>query len=373
MRVILIADRLFASRERDMLRRLQIGLADEGVRTLVLLPPEADRSVQVALAGHTATLPLRGPLMTARAFYGEVSARITEAWGDSASEPVAAVHVFGGRSWDVGLSLSQRFGAGMVAEVWRAGLIGSVRALHARAAGRVPLVLSCPGDVLAERVRETVPKADVRSIQWGVHTSVASPRRVGSVTSVMLCGSGRDSAPFVQAFEAIVRASESAVPVMIFADATSAERSKLWRAAKDLDALDRLSLIDEMEARRHLVLRGAVVVQPEARGEHRSIVLDAMAHHAAVVAKRDDLVEALAGSSPAVLVEDGGSEEWTTEVRRVLADHSLREGVGLDCHAWAAANHRATAHIAAVERMYRSMLDPAPIPFAPDGGSAAGR
>ncbi len=39
MRILIIADESFASRERAMLSRLEVGLADEGVRVVHVIPP----------------------------------------------------------------------------------------------------------------------------------------------------------------------------------------------------------------------------------------------------------------------------------------------------------------------------------------------
>src|SRR5690606_20945714 len=51
MRVLLLADRSFATREHAMLRRLEIGLIDEGLRVVRANPPVPNPEPTTGLAG----------------------------------------------------------------------------------------------------------------------------------------------------------------------------------------------------------------------------------------------------------------------------------------------------------------------------------
>ena len=114
----------------------------------------------------------------------------------------------------------------------------------------------------------------------------------------------------MSAFEGVVSAMPGERLYHLFVDAEAAHRTGIWPVARGLGVLDRLSLIDEMEGRRELVLRGDVLVQSDARGEQRSLVLDAMASGMIVLAAEDPMVSYLVNGRTARTVSGTRSDEW---------------------------------------------------------------
>ncbi|MFG0259382.1 MAG: hypothetical protein ACF8LK_03435, partial [Phycisphaerales bacterium JB041] len=106
MRVVLLADRRFASRERSMLARLQVGLADEGIRVVLALPrgfaQDSDELFQETVEFEETGLP-----MSLRWRAGEVAAKL-RASERASDDPARIVHVFGGSLWPFGLALAEK-------------------------------------------------------------------------------------------------------------------------------------------------------------------------------------------------------------------------------------------------------------------------
>lgn len=367
MRVVLLADRRFASRERAMLARLQVGLADEGVRVVLALPrgfePRDD-----GLFGQTVEFEETGLPLSLSWRAGEVAATL-RATKKPSEEPTRIVHVFGGSLWPFGLALAERLEAALVIEVWRAGLVRQAYRLATRAHGRTGTVIICPDSALAAQCEREIPGIPVRHSPWGVYTDkpLREVFRPGAAWSVMIAGAGFDKAAFTACFEAIADIAREHPDMLVFVDAVAARRADLWKLAEKLGVRAQVSLVDEMDANRDLVLRGDVLVLPEARGEQRTLVLEAMSVGMPVVAARDDANTSLIDERSALLVTPGDRQGWSRQLRRLFGEggrraHSIEELL-VSARAFVATEHRPSRQVGGVIEAYEAAIGKPSIPF----------
>ena len=353
MRVIIITDAKFASRERAMLARLEVGLADEGLHVVQALP--ADLTVQDeslfrrVVRFEQVGLPLSLGFRVARV------AEQLERLDEPTHAGPTVVHAFGGASWRFAAELARQLDAGLVIEVWRAGLLQP--ALRFRPRLPEPPTCLCPDAALAERLA-TLGAPRVRRAPWGVFNS---PRTDAVLTrdrawSLMFAGSGHDARGYGAAFDAVVRLAARFADLLIFADALAAERSGLWGMASRAGLRERLSLVDEMDANRELVLRGDVLILPEARGEQRTLVLDAMASGVPVVALADPLNTSLVDTVTASLVRAPVADAWHTAIDALLADPLATRALAARAGEFVRTNHRTSQHVAGVIAAYEQVV-----------------
>lgn len=360
MRVLVIADEAFATRERIMLSRLEIGLADEGVRVVRAIPErvltaENAPMLSASLTFDDSKLPFMRGVRAARL---AESARAV-AWSSEGSSAASAhgrvvdvIHAFGGGAWQLGLDLAQRLHACVAFEVWREGLAQRAAAYSARVPS-IPRVFLAP-DRTIERRLLAADVRDVRLAPWGVHASSRTrPAMDGSrAFSVVITGGGRDKAATLACVEGVAAAITPVPNAMMFVDAIAAQRAGVWSLAKRLRILDRLSLIDDLEARRELAIRADVMIQPEATGEQRSLLLDAMASGMVVLAAADPAVSWLIDNESAWLLEAPTAGAWTKLVTRVLERPEDARQLTIRAAQRVSVEHRATAHVASVLGAY---------------------
>lgn len=421
MRLLMLPDFDLFTRERAMLARLQIGLADEGVRVLAGVPASAldpgsedehraavgggrgDRGLPgdeaAARPGLDSTLPGgpgvsgpglgagglsgglggfgglfattvkfadRGSALTARLRVSALMRSLAEA---APQEPGAAaladvVYAAGAGVWAASLDVARRLGAGLMVEVWSAGLIGEAAALARQGARRgVPVTLLAPDDVMRtalERATGSVATgaggamgaagalgagsgggggAAVRPSAWGVHPAEGrhAPIDVSRSLSVAILASGRDGPGLRQAIDALAMVAREAPTLLAFVDSAVARAQPVWRWATSGAGVsaggaggsvapglgDRLSVIADLEGRRELVLQADVLLVPEALGEHRSLVLDAMAAGMLVVARPDPMVDWLGDAGLCRLVPAAGAGPLAAALLELVRDAGL--------------------------------------------------
>ena len=384
MRVLILADRSFAIRERALLSRLEVGLADEGVRVTHAVP----RSVTVADAAaptgeifaRRVTYEDRGPRLFRRARARQLVADLARGREGSPDPLVDVVHVFGEGAWELAAELAGLLEAGLAVEVWRADLVGP--AARIRGAGDAderpgaPVVLFGATPPIEKLLREEVERAGaagsggkaVRAATWGVHTP-ARPHDLldpGRVPSILLVGSARGPARIAAALQGVAAVTVATEP-LVFADAEMCRRAAVWPLVNRLGLTARFTLVPEVEARRELTLRSDLVLLPEASGELRSFVLDAMAAGLVVMGPADPMVPLLIEGRTGRLIDRPAPDRWTAAIASVLADPGAARALAASARDYTRAHHRATAHVAAALDAYEWMTAEA-LPFRKPGG-----
>ncbi len=269
-------------------------------------------------------------------------------------EGVDVVHVFGGAAWRLAEELAAEMKCGLAVEVWRYGLCE--RAAEWDFARPGAPTLMAPDGTIERQLKKVAPRARVVHDPWGVLPADARDIfKMDRSWSVMMVGTGRDAAAFSAALTGLAPVLAQHPGVLVFCDAHAAQRAELWAVARRLNILDRLSLIEDLEGRRDLLLQGDVLVHPEASGEQRSILLEAMAHGVVVVAARDPQVSTLVEGRSARLVEGADAGAWKRVLGEVLGDPAGARSLALAAQAFVREQRKASGHVRAVIGAYEAI------------------
>lgn len=362
MRVLVLADGIFASRERVMLSRLEVGLADEGFRVVHAVPARAGAAAHAELFSRTIAyndepMPF-GDRFRARHLLKNLDPDPTDT-----PQPLDIIHVFGGPCWRVARLLAERTGAVLVLEVWRFGL--AARAGQPAWSRRGDAAFLAP-DPSIERALRNAGASTVRAAPWGVHAA-STPRPVlveGRAAAIMIVGGGREPASVHAVLHALGAARRAGHEFMAFLDARAARRAGAWQVAERLDLLERISLIDELEGRRDLLLQGDVLVHPDRSGEQRSIVLDAMGAGMIVLASADPHVSILQEGRTCRLVRAATADAWTTALGETLNNPDASRALARSALEFVRAERPAAGYVKAVLDTYAWLTARHPMPVA---------
>lgn len=368
MRVVILADGPFASRERAMLARLEVGLVDEGARVFHAIPEGLPDLVRSDLYSEPLLYAPDGMPFTRRGRVRRLVEAIEERQGtdDDDRALVDIVHAFGTTCWGVAGELARQTGATLVLEVWTQSLIARARAIGASRSAGVDVILLTPDRALERALLQEGVVRPVRVTPWGVHTpagtrTILDPEQA---VSVVVSATGRDPEGLEAAVRGLAAAARAHDRLMIFLDAHGARASNVWRVASRLKVLDRLTLVPQMQSRREPVLRGDLFLQPERLGEHTTLLLDAMATGMAVVAASDPMLAGVLHPQTARLIDRPDGDAWAEAVSRLLDDPEQARLLGASARQYVKERHRASAHVAAVLDAYEWTTAREPIPFA---------
>ncbi|MCE7974858.1 MAG: glycosyltransferase [Leptolyngbya sp. PLA1] len=174
-------------------------------------------------------------------------------------------------------------------------------------------------------------------------------------------GAGLDTGAYAAALRGLAVAAGVRPDMHVFADAVAARRAGLWAAARRLGLLDRLSLIEELEGRRDLLMQADLLVLPEARGDQRSVLLEAMATGVVVVAAADPLVTTLQDGRTARLVTDHAA--WGAAFTDVLTNEARTRSLALSANEYVRTNARVSDYVRGVLAAYQALAPDSALPF----------
>ncbi len=356
-----------------MLSRLEVGLADEGVRVVHAVPyalaDQVGPGIHAAAVGYFDGGWALGPLIRGKA--RDLIARVQQT--EESEESLDVVHAFGQGTWRLAAEIARQSRAALMIEVWRASLMAPaaalVREIGSLGLPRVGLIVG--EQALVEQLRQRVPTGvGVSVAAWGVHVPERGRSRTsGEVLGVGILSESGDARSVVPALTGLRDATRDGPETMIFADVSNAEPMRLrstidrravrtreaglWSAARKLGLLDRLSLTPEMEARREPILQADLLLLPEPTGAQRTLVLEAMAAGVAVVSVIDDGVSVL-NDATCVRVPRSDAAGWSGAIASILRDGPRRSSIAESARAYVRQHRSASSHIAGVLRAYEA-------------------
>ena len=370
MRITLLVDAEFGLRERDMLVRLQVGLADEGLRVVFASPrsgslvdaPESrssspDESQQsVGVIAVHAVYEDRGMPWTLDARAARLAETLAKSAPPRPEAPRGAIHVFGHRAWNLAVRLAQRTGDGLVIEFHSAALRRRLAHASSITALGPSVLIASPEPALARLVERERAGIATRVIPWGVPIP-AEPRAILAgerAPAILLVASGRDREACAAAVEAF--AAVNVPDAMLCIDADVLHVARLWPLIKRLNLTSRTTLIPNLESRRELAILGAdIVIAPEARGESRSILLDAMAAGLPVIAGVDAALDSLIGGQTARLIAAPEPKLWTSAMAELLRDPEAARALGRTSRDAIRQHHRVSSQISLTLNAYEHL------------------
>ncbi|MDX2114670.1 MAG: hypothetical protein SFZ24_03490 [Planctomycetota bacterium] len=373
MRVLLLADRSLASREHAMLRRLEIGLVDEGLRVIRCVP---ERSMPEESTGLEACVEYTDSRWRLDAWRPEkpILRRLAAVDSIAASdnEPdIGVIHAWGEACWPLALSLALELGADLALEVWSRQSLARVAWAESHAGRLAALGASglwlAPDDAMRTALARSTRRWPVRTSDWGVHMPADPVVRAADapIETVCILASGRDPLATINMLSGLARACAGRQPPMIFLDdAAPAAAPAIYRHADALGLLPRLTLTAALESRRQLVLQADAFVYPDCFGEHHSLVLEFMAAGLVPILRADRLVSVASDADIAALVQEPSELGWESAFRSVFEDPARARRLAAAAQAHIRTSRLAHRQIASTVAAYNAAVAGRPMPLA---------
>ncbi|MEM9661480.1 MAG: hypothetical protein AAF937_04135 [Planctomycetota bacterium] len=348
MRCLLLTDSDIASRETALMHRLVIGLLDAGVHVAHAAPESVLSRLEPSLGVESLAYRLGGFSWTRPRRAAELLARFESVTEVSAGDP-GLVHVIGGGCLALGAEIARAGGLTLVIDAFARSIVPSVaRRFGDRFEG---VVLAGSRPIADGLIAEGISGTAIREVRWGVPPADRASAKPGETVSIVIGGRGDSARAWAACLRGIAEAAADSDAIAIFADADACDRAKVGPLVAALGLTPLFSRVPDFEARRDLIVRSDIMLWPEAIGETRSIVLDAMSHHMAVVAVADRDLPFLSAPGPVELVS-GDQAAWSAAIHGLISDSGRREALGAEAAEYTKLHHRAAAHVGAVVDAY---------------------
>ena len=326
-----------------MLNRLCIGLMAEGVQVTRVVPDTALPDAVDQLEQRIALAPrIETPMRVLPWLRAQRTSRVVEQLEKKMPDALYAV---GQRAWGLGNELAAQFERPVLIDV---SLPDQVRVAPRPmdASTIAGYVASTPevGKALSARIDPAL----ISLVPMGVAlpSSLPHPPDVDNrPIAIAVIGSGRDTKAYQVVLDAIKRIVSDGVAVQVFLELRGPNEHELWRLAGKLDLLGVVTVIGDASLHRSLVIECDVVVLPDAPGEPRSIILEAMAHAIPVIARRDDMLASLINEQTASVFTGHDSATIALEISKMCQSDEAARQLGERGRAWIEVHHRSSHQV----------------------------
>ncbi len=351
MHVALIANTAWLDEEMNALRHLVVGLIGEQVRVAQVVPESIHDDAISDFGERVSWLDTSWDWLRRR--------RLVHLAEHLAELGVDIVHALDGRLWSAARGLAQRLDAaavltaGSAVDVEQVATAGAGRSGHA--APGVGYAAATPSiqQALAERLRGT---AVVEHIPPGVHLG---KRPTGEPTArsalcAVVTGTGRHDEDYDALLDAISHVAATRAEAQFFFD-SQGDDNQLWEAAKQRDLLGHISLVPRKLGHRELLLKADVLIQPQALGRPRGLILQAMANGVPVCARRDAWVDYLKHDETAWLVDQPNADDWRAVIERLYDQPAFALALAQRAYDWVGQHHLASQQVTRCVNLYRRL------------------
>jgi len=277
-------------------------------------------------------------------------------------QETALVHGLGGKSHMIAAEVSHQLGTPVLLDVHSRETIPRAAGIARERSGECLLLTPSPQLARALTAAGAAP-ASVRELAWGVMKSDSTERpTTDHAIGIVLTGSGNNRASWESVLRGLAQIASKREDFVILADADAVRKSDISSLVSSLGLSPLFSRVPRLEADRQVVLLTDILVCPDAEGDHRSIVLDAMAAGMAVVAAEDSDIPALCDPKIARLIS-GEASEWASTIGSLIENSTQRHELGASAMAYVAEHHRPSRYVAGLVDAYGWMLGADSIPM----------
>jgi glycosyltransferase involved in cell wall biosynthesis len=350
----LIIDHERLVRERALLERASLGLAEHGCRVTAIIPQaariedEPEANLPLTAAGHIwARMKVPPWMRRVRA------RRVADALASSEPE---LLHVVGEDAWSLGLDLAKVLDRPVTLDVWSAEQVRRVP--HARSTSHVAAYIA-PTEPIADALRQRLDPDLVSMVPFGVELppearNVLADRE--EAISLAIIGSGLDATSHRPILTALSRLTKEFPQIQACLELRGPHEHEIWRQARRLDLLGHISTIDDAAQHRTLLTGCDILMVPERLGQVRSLILAAMALGMPVMAGDDPYLDMLTADQTAIIVEPDDADAWADNLRLLFTDPDLAGRIGGAARSWVAEHHRTEDYVTGLEAAFRQVL-----------------
>lgn len=351
MKVALLADPVWWKREPTLMRRLAVGLVDEQVRTVRIVPAE--------VAAADGDLQVLSPAIP----YASSSWWIWRHWligrlGDSLGQQRPdLIHAMDGSLLAPAAKLARELELPLAASIWSMAEMGwAPKGLPGG------LTLLAATGAIAERLRARTrgtanvvvvePGAFSRGEQEGSDPFGVSGRPLG----ILILSDGKVDAMSGGLLEGLAEARHKLPPFMCFLDGGGADQHALWQVGRGVGLLDCMTVVPHQAASREWLLQCDLVIQPQATGVARTLTLEAMAWGRPVIAAADPMLDYLREGQTAIQVQHTlSSDRWAAQLVELLNDRPLLLRLGESARQYVKTHHSPSNYIRRTLELYRRL------------------
>ncbi len=348
MHLAMLIDDERLTHERAMLNRLCLGLIGESVQ-ITWIVPAVDESRQQDTTMSPAR-QIEAPMRVPPWFRTHRATVLADALDKS---PPDVLYALGGDTWPLALDIARRLECPLALDLWKPSLL---RALpKGRKARSVACYVAASPPLAADLRRQNIDEDLISICPLGVAPPPPSDspdtpshkplENIEDVLALAIIGSGHNLPAYDALLTGLSRLVREHPQTRIFLELCGPRSHDIWRRAQRLDLLPHISSFSDASQLRPLLTKCDALLMPEATGEIRSLLLEAMMNGLPILATSDPYLDFLIDEETATLIDEPSPERWTRQLRRLTTETDEFRTIARTATEQIAESHRSTRQI----------------------------
>lgn len=347
MHVALIANTAWLDEELATLHHLVVGLLDESVRVVQVLPMGRAEGEVVWFGKRLSWRERRGPFRNRRALN-----RLAD---PLKQEGVGLIHALDGRQWRAALDLGKQLNLPVVLSA-NSGMDIQPAARCANRLVPDQHIILCATAPLTQLIDQTIGSAvPVRHVPFGVHLGKPTPHHDDETPCLIIGGNGGYDDNLYRLLAGAKQATEAYPDLQLFFDSQRQDPRALWRAIRREGLIANATLIPRRLGHREVLLRAGALVHPQPLGRARSLTLRAFAHAVPVIACADPILDELIDGQTAHVLQEPSAETWAKTLISFAKDPAPWRELGQSAQQWVGQQRLAATQLEHLLSTYRQL------------------
>lgn len=347
MHIALIANTAWLDEELATLHHLVVGLLDESVRVVQVLPTGRAEGEVVSFGTRLSWRERRGRRRNRRSL-GKLAEPLKQ-------EGVELIHALDGRQWRAALDLGKQLNIPVVLSA-NSGMDVELasRCAHRLIPGQHTML--CATGPLTQLIDQAIGSAvPVHHVPFGVHLGKPAPHDEDETPCIVISGTGGFDDEIHRLLVGAKQAIAEHPDLQLFFDGQRQDPRALWRAIRREGLLANSTLIPRRLGHREVLLRAGALVHPQSLGRARSLTLRAFAHAVPVLACADPLLDDLIDGQTARLLHDPSPDTWAKALIAFASDPNPWRELGQSAQAWVGQHRLASTQLEHLLATYRQL------------------
>jgi glycosyltransferase involved in cell wall biosynthesis len=349
MQVALLANTAYLHEESAMFRQLVVGLIDEQVRVIQVVPDDLALSDTNAFGQVITWRESTWPFVLRR--------RIMELADPLGKLKVDLIHVLDRELWPAAIRLAQKLERPAVLSVWSMQDLDHLNQI-AKVNSAAQTAVIAPSGPMAQAIIEHLDMdMVVEVIPRGIHLGelLERPSLDDQPLCVAVSGNGSPDEDYEALLAALRNIADDYPQSQYFLDGQGTNQHELWQVIKRYELQANVNLVPPQLEHSEILMGTHMLLQPQSQGRCRSLSLQAMGHGLAVLAQSDPWVDHLIDDKTAWLVHGSDPSQWENLIRRVIEQPERSQQLGQRARRWIGEHRLASGQIAATLDLYQRM------------------
>ena len=346
MHIALIANTAWLDEELPTFKLLTTGFMADNIQITQILPQKIDQNDTSSFSKTLKYIDTKFSILR--------NYRITALHKQLAQDTPHIIHALDGRLWQGAVKIAQKLEIPAILSA-NSHFDISLAPKYQQLAQEKMVYFTASSDTLKQAILDVLPQnMSVKHIAPSIYTPLKHTPRPDNDAPLcaVVAGNGIYDQQYEILFAALKTFTTQHPEAQFFLDGQGPNQDLLWKAAKRFELLPNISFVARKIGHRELLLGADLIIQPQALGRTRSLILQAMAKSIPIIAKHDPNIDLFHHNQNALVISSDQPKNYVTALNQIINDKKTIRQITINARQYTRQNHAPSVQVQKIIELY---------------------